>query len=202
MEDWIDYSYRRRRKRVHPCPFIAPPGFQLAGLGPYRALSFSGASLPGDPKIPWGQRGCNCPRCLREPSHLGLSVSSTPESSRTIPSRCLSKSPGFSCIRGHGRSRTTFLLALLLPNQPCRTKPRDRPPYHCPPSRQHPPPHGRRGTTLYLPPKTESSFMKPLRADSRGILHFFGGSTLRNHPWAYAHGLLRRRIKQKKPPPL
>ncbi len=52
--------------------------------------------------------------------------------------------------------------------------------------------------------------MKPPRVYTRGILPFFGGirrSTLlrswsfggsdrRIHPWAYAHGLLRRRIKQ------
>ncbi len=51
--------------------------------------------------------------------------------------------------------------------------------------------------------------MKPPRAYTRGILHFFGairrstllrspsfgGSPLGIHPWAYAHGLLRRRIK-------
>jgi len=69
--------------------------------------------------------------------------------------------------------------------------------------------------------------MKPPRADTRGILPFFGGicrSTLlrsstfadrswlwptkvggsdrRIHPWAYAHGLLRRRIKGRLEPGL
>ncbi len=71
--------------------------------------------------------------------------------------------------------------------------------------------------------KSSSRRMKPPRAYARGILHFFGpirrstllaysaeaaasaakagrspsfgGSPLRIHPWAYAHGLLRRRIK-------
>ncbi len=52
--------------------------------------------------------------------------------------------------------------------------------------------------------------MKPPTAYARGILHFFGvirrstflrspsvgGSPLRIHPWAYAHDLLRRRIKK------